>query len=52
MGNSYVQVYLDTTPPTATLNYPTTTTMDSIEYITITSNEELSPNHEIVITDS
>jgi hypothetical protein len=52
MGNSYVQVYLDTTPPTAILDYPTTTTMDSNEYITITSNEELAPNHEIVIVDS
>jgi hypothetical protein len=52
MGNSYVQVYLDTTPPTATLDYPATTTMDSNEYITITSNEELAPNHEIVIVDS
>lgn len=52
MGNSYVQVYLDTTPPILTLNYPTTTTLDSVEYITITSNEELLPNHEVVITDS
>lgn len=52
MGNSYVQVYLDTTPPTVKLDYPTSTTMDSNEYITITSNEELAPNHEIVIVDS
>ena len=52
MGNSYVQVYLDTTPPTTILDYPASTTMDSNEYITITSNEELAPNHEIVIVDS
>ena len=52
MGSSYVQVYLDTTPPTAILDYPITTTMDSIEYLTISSNEELAPNHEIIITDS
>jgi hypothetical protein len=51
MGN-LVQVYLDTTPPVLTLYYPPNTTQDSTELITISSNENLSSNQEITITDS
>lgn len=51
MGN-LVQVYLDTTPPILTLYYPPNSTQDSTELISITSNENLSTNQEIVITDS
>lgn len=51
MGSSFVQVYLDTTPPNLTLYYPTNTTQDSTELISITSNENLSMNHEIIIVD-
>jgi hypothetical protein len=51
MGNSFVQVYLDTTAPILTLHYPVTITENATETITIISNEPLSPNHEIVIID-
>lgn len=51
MGN-LVQVYLDTTPPVLTLYYPPNTTQDGTELITISSNENLSTNQEITITDS
>jgi hypothetical protein len=51
MGN-IVQVYLDTTPPILTLHYPPNATQDSTELISITSNENLSINQEIVIVDS
>jgi len=51
-SKSWFQIELDTTPPKLELYFPSKTTMDSIETITINSNEPLLVNHEIMIEDS
>jgi len=52
MGQSYIQVYLDTTPPQLTLYFPHKTTQESTELISIHADENLSSNQEIIIIDS
>lgn len=48
---SYFILELDTTPPVLTIEHSVVDTQSTDLYLRVTSNEELSPDHEIYLSD-